>query len=236
MRIRPSTTHFLNYALMNDDALLKNRPHLPLVLIFMALFSGVFSTACSGELDPARPEDSYRLFRDALFSGDGQGLWERTDDQTRAYFDAHFERLETMNELIESFLPLTDHQLARQQSGVELLEKVDSGQELFLHIFSPAEFPKDPAVEFGSQVQEIQMAEDGKSALIVTRGGQEFILTLQSDELWYINLAESGPVLDQAFQWLTDNQAALEQTVEDLIAEERQVREQIIAELMGLKK
>lgn len=191
-------------------------------------------TACSSELDPSDPEDAYDLFRHALFDGDGEAVWERTDEQTREHFDNRFERLQEMNDLIERYLPQTDHQIARSQSGAELLDETDSGRSLFIRLFEPSEFPDDEAVRFGSEVQQIQMSEDGHSAVVITRGGQEFSLVLQDEELWYVNLVDSGDFLDEALKWFDDNEDALEQTVEDLIAEERQMREQIISELMDI--
>ena len=176
------------------------------------------------------------MFRDALFEGDGPAVWARTDQSTRDYFDGQFARLVEMNEMIERYLPVTDHQLARNQAGVVLLNEVDSGESLFLHLFDTDEFPEsDQAVFHGSRVLEIQMTEEGDSAVIVTRGGDEFLLVRQDDGEWYVNLADSGEFLAPVFAWLESNYDALEQTVEDLIAEEQRVRERIIAELMGIE-
>lgn len=219
---------------MNVAAPFNSRACLLAIALVALTTMELFLTGCRGDLDPERPDGSYLIFRDALFDGDGDGIWERTDDRTRTYFEDHYKRLQDMNDLIERYLPSTDHQLARRQSGVELLEEIDSGKALFLHILEPTEFADDDAVFFGSNPDEIRISEEGDSAIIATHGGQEFVLTRQDDEQWYVNLADSGSFLDEAFEWLSKNQDALEQTVEDLIAEERQVREQIIADLMGL--
>lgn len=201
-----------------------------MLLVFSTL---VLSTACSGELDPADPKDAYNIFRSALFSGDSEVAWERTDEQTRRYFEERYEKLEEMDDLIERYLPHTDHEIARGQSGAELLAELDSGRDLFAMVFQPAEFIDDPAVEFGAEAHEIQMAEHGQAAVVVTRGGQEFVMVLdEEDDQWHVNLVESGDFLDQSFQWLAQNENALVQTVEDLIAEERRVREEIISSLM----
>lgn len=188
-------------------------------------------TGCSGEPDPSNPDDAYEMFRDALFDGDGQQMWIRADDQTHDYFEDRYRRLVQMDELIDRYLPQTDHQLARTQSGAELLDEVESGQELFVQLIEPGDFADSDAVRLGSELSELQMAEDGESAVAVTRGGQEFALALQEDQ-WHVNLVDSGDFLDETFQWLIQNEDALEQTVQDLIEEERQVREQIISELM----
>ncbi len=209
------------------------RPAFALVAMLLTI---AMTTGCSGDLDPSDPEDAYDLFRHALFDGEAQTVWERTDEQTREYFEDRYQRLQAMNDLIERYLPHTDHQIARSQSGAELVAEIDSGQDLFVRVFEPTGFLDDEAIRFGSEGQQIKMAEGGDSAVVVTRGGQEFVLVLQDDELWYINLVDSGNFLDEALKWLHDNEDALEQTVEDLIAEERQVREQIISELMDLEE
>lgn len=201
----------------------------------LCLVTILFSTvACNSELDPSDPEDAYDIFRHALFEGDGEKVWARTDEQTREYFEQRHEVLQEMNALIERYLPHTDHQIARSQSGAELLDEIESGEELFVRLFEPVEFPDNHAIRFGAEVQQIQMAEDGETAVVLTRSEQEFVIVRQDDENWYVNLAESGDFLDNTFQWLIENEDALTQTVEDLIAEERQVREQIIADLMDI--
>ncbi len=205
-----------------------------LFIILISLSTLVLSSGCSGELDPSDPKDAYSLFRSALFSGDADVAWDRTDEQTHQYFQDRYEKLQAMNDLIERYLPYTDHQIARRQSGVELLDDLESGKDLFLLVFEPAEFIDDPAVAFGAEAREIQMSESGDTALVVTRGEQEFALVFQDDELWYVNLVESGDFLDQAFQWLSNNENALEQTVQDLIEEERRNREEIISQLMDV--
>ncbi|MFU8806288.1 MAG: hypothetical protein ACNA8W_20930 [Bradymonadaceae bacterium] len=211
------------------------RHHIATLIVTLVLVSSVF-TGCRGELDPARADDSYLIFRDALFAGDSETMWNRSDAATHEHFQHRYTQLVAMDTLIERYLPLTDHRLARRQSGVELIDTIKDGKSLFIRIFDPAQVPQDEAILFGSDVREIQMSEDGKSAVIVTRGEQEFIMARsEEDNLWYVSLIESEDVLSAAFAWLDKNEAALEQTVEDLIAEERTKREAIIAELMGVE-
>lgn len=207
----------------------------PLAGLLLAGFLLSFGAACSGELDPGDPKDAYDLFRHAFFAGDGEAVWERLDDQTRDYFDDRYDRLEGMNNLIERYLPHTDHQIARSQSGAELVSQLDSGRDLLIRILEPVDFPDDEAVRFGSEVEQLQMAEDRQSAIAVTRGGQQFGLVLQDDDLWYVNLVDSDELLEHALNWLHQNEDALGQTVEDLIEEERRLRERIISELMDLE-
>jgi hypothetical protein len=210
------------------------RPHLLLVVTLILLF-GSPVMGCESELDPGRADEAYMLFRDALFAGNGEGVWLRTDQATHDHFQHRYTQLVQMDKLIESYLPQTDHRLARRQSGVELIDAVSDGRALFLRVFDVANFPQDEAILFGSEVGEIQMSADGNAAAIITRGEQQFMMVKSSDGQWYVSLLESGEVLSAVFAWLDKNVAALEQTVEDLIAEERTKREVIIAELMNIK-
>jgi hypothetical protein len=143
-----------------------------------------------------------------------------------------------MDELIRRYLPQTDVKLARKQSGTVLLDDVGDGRELFLKVYSAENVPKKKAIiEVGSEVDEVKVAEDGKLAKVVTRAGQEYILTKDEDsEEWYVMLTKSNDAVENSFGWLERNEEALTQTVEDLIKEEREQREEVIAELMGLEK
>lgn len=204
-----------------------------LVVTAICAMAAGWITGCSGEPDPSDPEDAYDMYRHALFEGDGEAMWERVDEETREYFEARYTQLEEMDELIERYLPATDHDIARSQSGAELLDDVDSGSELFTAVIEPGEFIEDEAVWLGADLAELRMAQDGESAVAVTRGQQQFVLVTEDDE-WYVNLVESDQILDNRFEWLDNNEDNLEQTVEDLLEEERQMREEIIADLMDV--
>lgn len=199
--------------------------------------SAVLTTGCSDELDPTDPRDAYVMFRDALVAGDGETVWKRTDEQTHTYFDQQYGVLVEMDELIHRYLPQTDVKLARKQSGTVLLEDVSNGKELFLEVYSAKDVPKKEAVEIGSNVDEVKVAEDGQLAKVVTRAGQEYILTRDEEsEQWFVMLVKSNDAVQSSFGWLDRNEKALTQTVEDLIKEEREEREEVIAELMGFDK
>lgn len=208
-----------------------------LVLLFpMLCLLTVLGTACNSELDPTKPEDAYLIFRDALFEGDIDTIWQRSDQATHDYFQQRYEQLVQMGVFIDRYLPQTDHRLARRQSGVELTESAKNGHQLFAKVFQPQLLPAADGVRFGSNVREIQISEDGNAAIIVTRGQQEFPLVRAADNQWYVGLIDAGDIVENAFKWIDQNESALKQTVEDLIAEERKKREAIIAELMDVKE
>lgn len=203
-------------------------------LLIIALMASSVAFGCNSEHDSSEPEGAYYTFRDAVLNDDAQAAWERVDQGTREYYAERYEQLEEMEETIEQYLPQTDHRIAREQSGAELLDEVDDGEELFEKTFAPSDLPEDEAIEVGTDIDELKLAEDESSAKVITRAGQEYLLTRdeETDE-WHIMLSESTEAVDESFAWLDKNRKALRKTVEDLMAEEREKREAIIAELMG---
>jgi hypothetical protein len=169
------------------------------------LAAALLAVGCSDELDPAEAGDAYLMFRDAMWAG---------------------------------YLPLADHRLARRQSGAVLTKEIKDGKGLFLKVFTPDKLPKETAYKLGTDVEELAVSEDDQNAKIVTRGKQTFYLVKQKaakrgePARWHVKLVQSSEAVPGAFSWLEGNRVALQQTVDDLIAEERQQREAIIAELM----
>ena len=196
----------------------------------LALVSG----GCGDELEPTNPTDAYLMFRNALFQGDAETVWRRTDEQTHKYFQERYKQLVEMDSMIRRYLPQTDHKIARKQSGTVLLDDVDNGKELFMHVFDGESVPADEAIEVGSRVDETRVGEKEKFARVITRAGQEYVLERDPEtEEWHVMLVKSSDAVDKSFGWLDFNQNALQKTVEELIAEEREEREKVIAELMG---
>ncbi len=204
-------------------------------LIF-GLFTAIFFSGCSSELDPRNPGDAYLMFRDAMFAGDSDAVWQRVDPETHEFFNKSYVELEGMGETIERYLPQADHRLAKNQSGVKLLKETTDGKSLFVRVFTPEQLPKEEAFKLGSDIAELKMSEDEQFAEVVTKGGQTFFLVHnEKDEQWYVMLLKSSEEMGKAMAWVEANKSALSQTVDDLIAEERTEREKIIAELMGFK-
>lgn len=204
------------------------------VLFIIALMASSLVFGCNSEHDPTEPEGAYYTFRDAVLNDDAATAWERVDEGTREYYEERYAQLEEMDETIEQYLPQTDHRIAREQSGTELLEEVDDGEDLFKETFTASDLPDDEAIEVGTDIDELKLAEDEKSAKVITRAGQEYLLKRDEESGdWHVMLSESTDAVDESFKWLDKNRKALRKTVEDLMAEEREKREAIIAELMG---
>lgn len=192
------------------------------------------SAACGEKVDPTDPEGAYNLYVKALWAGDAEAVWERAAPSTHQYFQEQQERLQEMDETIERYLPATDHKIAREQAGSILTSKATDGKTLFLEVFQPSNLKLKESHQVGAGVDQIRINEDETAAELKTLGGDVYYLTKAEDEQWYIMLVQSSSAVKERMKWLEANQSALQQTVEDLIDEEREEREAVIAELMKL--
>ncbi len=206
------------------------------LLVTCVLFTAAFGSAgCGGELAPTEPDEAYLLYRKAMLEGDVEAMWKRSAESTRRYFEERYEMLHDMDRKIREYLPQSDHKLARKQTGTELLDDIDGPRGLFERIVAPEEMAVDQARRLGSQVGEIRVSKDQRRAEVETRAGRTYRLVKQEDDEWYVALAESLEALDESFQWLERNEQALTETINDLREEEREEREEIIAELMDVE-
>lgn len=206
---------------------------LPRAGLLVSLVMALMLLGCGDKLDPTEPEGAYNAFKDALFKGNPDAMWARMSPSSHQYFDDQLERLHRMDAKIERYLPPTDHRLAKKQAGSILTDELESGEEFFKHIFSADTIPQDEKYKVGMQVEEIKISEDEKQAAVVTRGGQEILLEHGEGDQWFVMFVESSEAVPNAMSWLEQNESALDQTVEDLIAEEREERAQIISDLFG---
>lgn len=190
-------------------------------------------TGCGENLDTTTPEGAFNVFKNAMFDGNPDVMWERMSQSSQGYFDEQLQRLNAMDEKIERFLPPTDHRIARRQAGTVLTDEFSTGKELFLHVFRPDSIPDDEKFRVGMHVAEIKISEDERQAAVVTRGEQEILLVESEGGEWHVMFVESSEVVPNAMAWLDSNEDALDQTIEDLISEERSLRAEIISELFG---
>ncbi len=208
--------------------------------IMSILLSSIF-LGCGEKLETSDPEGTYNLYRNALFEGDSEKIYVLLAPESIAYFDDEFARLERMDETIAKYLPITDHKLARRQAGSILTDEVKDGHGLFLKIFKPSSMELSKSsrwnqspYEVGAIVDEIQVSEDGKAAKLTTKAKEEYHFEKTEKGVWKLQLVQSAKAFQDATQWMRKNERSLQQTIDDLIEEERTKRETIIAELMGL--
>jgi len=206
--------------------------HIIQVLLLVSLFAG-----CGENLDPTDPEGAYNLYTKALWSGDASGIWDRSASTTHDYFQEQFDVLVEMDATIGKYLPPTDHKIAREQAGSILTSEVKDGRGLFLKVFDPKQLKLEEKHKVGVTVDVLSISEDEKHAELVTLGGDKYLLAKgEKNDEWFVMFVRSSAAVEGRMKWLSDNQSALQQTVEDLIQEERKQREDVIAELMKLQK
>lgn len=203
------------------------------VLVFVACAA---SASCSNKLDPTDPGEAYLLFRKAVMDGDVDGMWARAAPSTRTYFEDRYEQLVAMDKKIENYLPRTDHKIARKQTGTVLVDKVDGGRGLFEKVVKPEQMAISEARRLGSLIEKIRLSKDEREAQVVTRSGRKYRLAKGTDGEWYVRVVDSLEAVDESFKWLDRNRSALTETVNDLLEEEQEKREEIIADLMNVEQ
>ena len=200
----------------------------------IALLLAILTAGCAENLDPKDPEGAYNLYVNALWAKDAKAVWDRAAPPTHQYFNERYDTLAKMDETIGRYLPPTDHRIAREQAGSILTDKVTDGRGLFLELFKPEQLDLAEKHLVGASVDQIRINEEGNVAELTTLGKDTYFLAKGADEEWYVMLVRSSKAVEQQMSWLTANESALTQTIEDLIAEERSQREAVIQELMKL--
>jgi len=204
-------------------------PSLARVLVTCGLLLVVAATTgCEEELLPQEPRGAYLLFRQAIFQGDADQVWAYLDKDTKDLFDQRYGTLLAMSDQIVQFLPSVDQKLARQQTGVVMLgdQGIHSGQELFNAVFKPKAVEITPEIEVGTEVSEVEVNEAESEAVVVTYAGTVYRLVVEEDGIWRIS--NWRELVATRTAWVDGNQTALEQTVSDLINEEKEGVDKII--------
>lgn len=201
------------------------------LLVFVAVLTG-----CNSKLDPEEPDEAYLQYRKSMLEGNVDGIWKRTAPSTKEYFRKRYEQLVKMDEKIETYLPQTDHEVARKQTGTVLLDEVDGPRGFFTKVVEPGNVNVTRARELGSLVKKIRKSKDGERAQVVTRTGRKYRMVKGEDGEWYVALVKSMQAVDESFEWLDRNREALTETVNDLLESEREKREEVIAELMDVEE
>jgi len=204
--------------------------------------------SCSKELLPTEPEGAYMLWREAFIGPQCEGekeaveacrekrediIYDFLDKETHKVFDERVEVLKSMQDEIQRFLPQVDQKLAREQTGVVLLDMhgIEDGRGLFKALFKIENLKMTPEIEVGTEVSEVEINEEGTEAAIVVYAveepvnpgdeavGQQFLLRKEEEGLWRITSWRQMSI--ERTKWILDNRSALEQTVQDLINEEK---------------
>jgi hypothetical protein len=189
--------------------------------------------SCSEEVVETEPEGAYIIWRQALFDGDEGRVYEQLDAQTKRVFQERFERLLLMSQDIQRYLPQADQKLAREQTGVVMLSRhgIKDGEGLFRALVELDKLEVSPEIEVGTEVSEVEINESGTEAAVVVYAGQQFVLRKEEEGRWRI--ASWHQLCSERTQWILDNSQVLEQTVQDLINEEKEETDAVIKYLLA---
>lgn len=205
-----------------------------MVVLAAILVAGGALVGCQSEADPTKPAGAYRMYRQAVLDGDLEAMWKRTSESSHEFFGEKYETLVEMDRQIRKYMPQTDHELARKQTGTEMLDEIDGAQGLFEKMLEPENMPLNQARRLGSEVEKIRMGKDREVARVVAAGGREYRLVRGEDDEWYVDLVASVDAVKKNFGWLEKNEKALEKTVNDIVEKRQEEREKIIADLMDV--
>lgn len=178
-------------------------PYAAIALISLAL--GL--TGCSTEIDPDKPEGGYLTFRDALFAGDLDTVWDCLSADSKALYEDALADLQAIRETAQQLSP-GDRQMVAERTAVRLLETGETAKDLFKALARLDVLNEEDGYAVGSGVDTVTLDEDGERATIVTEAGQEILLVKEEDARWRVDSLQD--VIDESLAPITDDVMAVE--------------------------
>ncbi|TVQ99710.1 MAG: hypothetical protein EA398_12050 [Deltaproteobacteria bacterium] len=159
-------------------------PRLLLSASLLVSLLGCALAGCDREPDATTPDGAFEIFQQALLDKDGDGIWEALSDDTRDLFAEALESLRLMRDLARRLGP-HDRETALANSGVVLLNRIDSPYELFRHLFHQDLVPDERGFVVGLRVTGVETVNEDL-AIVSTRGGQDFEMLRYDDGMWRV--------------------------------------------------
>ena len=208
-------------------------PHVTLLAICLVL---VGTSSCKDEVILDEPAGGYMAFRDAVLETKAGEVYECLDKETKDVYETRLATLQAMDERISKFLPQVDRRLAREQTGVVLLKEknLQSGKDLFVLLFQGDQIIRTEGLENGTAVSYVETNDTGKQAVVKTYANVQYHMVKEEDDVWRV--AQWKELSEARTKWIVDNKSTLEQTVEDLINEEKEEVDKVIAFLLKEEK
>jgi hypothetical protein len=175
------------------------------------LFPLLFVAACDQQAPVDSPEAGLNNFAAALFAQDSAGLWRMLSPETQQLFAASYASLVKTKTLIAR-LPAADQAVATSKTGVSILERVSSPEQLFAELFYKENIPTEAAFVDGIKVVDA-VQTDGNHATLVTTSHQVYQMVRAMDGGWRV----SSPVheaLTKALAQVEANRSNVEAAVE----------------------
>ena len=182
-----------------------------LLRIFPCLLSFLFATACEQQAPADSPEAGLDSFASALFAQDSSGVWRTLSPETQQLFAASYASLVKTKTLIAR-LPAADQAVAISKTGVSILERVSSPEQLFAELLYKENIPSEAAFVDGIKVVDA-VQTDGNHATLVTTSHQVYQMVRATDGSWRV----ASPVheaLTKGLAQVESNRSNVEAAVE----------------------
>jgi len=144
----------------------------------------LFVAACEQQAPVDSPEAGLNNFAAALFAQDSAGLWRTLSPETQQLFAASYASLVKTKTLIAR-LPAADQAVATSKTGVSILERVSSPEQLFAELLYKENIPTEAAFVDGIKVVDA-VQTDGNHATLVTTSHQVYQMVRATDGSWRV--------------------------------------------------
>ena len=192
---------------------------------------------------PTDPEGAYRLFMEAIEAKDEDAVWEYLDQGTKDLFAEQYKALVRIDRIIEAYFDPSEHRYMRERTGAYLLETehIDSAKALYQFIFDVDDIVFEEDHEVGATIDEFNYSDEEETvAMILTRGGQSFVMVCQSrandlpcdnkvkeeDKIW--RTVSLRNMFEDAVAPIKNSESALKDFAKENLMDERQRRIEVV--------
>lgn len=171
----------------------------------------LFAMACDQQAPTDSPEGGLNSFAAALFAQDSAGVWRTLSPETQQLFAASYASLVKTKTLIAR-LPAADQAAAASKTGVAILERVSSPEQLFAELLYKENIPSEAAFVDGIKVVDA-VQTDGTHATLVTTSHQVYQMVRAVDGSWRVG-SPVHEALTKALAQVEANRSNVEAAVE----------------------
>lgn len=175
------------------------------------LAAAAFAVGCDQPAPADSPEGGLDRFAAALFAQDSEGVWRTLSPETQQLFAAAYGSLVKTKTLIAR-LPPADQATATTKTGVGILERVSSPEQLFAELLYKENIPSESAFVEGIKVVD-SVQTDGNHATLVTASHQVYQMVRDADGSWRVG-SPVHEALTKALAQVETNRSNVEAAVE----------------------
>lgn len=165
---------------------------------------------CRSDPPATEPEGGFLAFRSALLARDAGAVWATLSDDTHELVGSSLASLQATTELIDQLQP-SDRERVREDIGAELLDSIETPDDLFRFVFLQENVPTEEAYANGLTPDTVEQSNEDL-ATVTTAGGQVFELQRSEDGFWRVR----NPIHEQfaeAFAAMEINRANVEAAI-----------------------